>query len=110
EPQRASKPASVARAVPQAVAEVAGELKQLPSGTKLTFRGKPIATLRSPGWARVIAAYPDGMSEVIVAADEQVTVRALVRTDELTEPDARDSGMAEARAEPRALRLSPARD
>lgn len=104
-------PAQPARgALPPDVAEVPGELKQLPAGAKLTFRGKPLATLRSPGWARVIANYPDGTSEVIAAADEQVTVRGLVRTDELTDPVSADFAALQPSETARALRLSPARE
>jgi hypothetical protein len=71
--------------VPRRILEAAGPLKRVANGAELHFRGKAIAKLRSEGWARVIAEAPNGLAEVLAAADDQITVRALVDARQLAD-------------------------
>lgn len=73
--------------IPRRIAQAAGPLKRVPANTRVTFRGKPLATFRSEGWARVLGDPKDGKLEVLTAADDNVTVRGLVPADSLIEAD-----------------------
>jgi hypothetical protein len=73
--------------VPRRIAETAGVLKRVANGTQVRFRDKSIAKFRSEGWARVLLERPDGVVEVLAAADELLTVRGVVRATDLTDAD-----------------------
>jgi hypothetical protein len=73
--------------VPQRIAQAQGALKRVPTNTRLSFRGKALATFRSEGWARVLGNENNGQIEVLAAADDTVTVRGLVPTDALLDAE-----------------------
>jgi hypothetical protein len=73
--------------IPRRIRETPGALHRLAPGTRVFFRGAPIATLRAEGWGRVLIAREHGWVEVLAACDEHVTVRGLVEASALLEAD-----------------------
>ncbi len=94
EAPKALAPSSPPRGdVPTQIAEAQGTLKRVPRNTRLTFRGKPLAIFRSDGWARVLSGESGGQVEVLAAADELVTVRAMVASEALLDADEQAVGL-----------------
>jgi hypothetical protein len=81
--------------MPQRIEESAGALRRIAKGTRVRFGQRSIATFRSDGWARVLLEQPDGDVEVLAAADDQVTVRGLVRASELLAVEPADTRAAD---------------
>lgn len=72
--------------LPRRLAEESGELQHLAVGAKVSFDGRVIARLDKPGYARVLATYPNGEADALVAVDDSATVRGLVQIKELSKP------------------------
>lgn len=72
--------------LPKRLADESGELQQVAKGAKVSFDGRVIARLDKAGYARVLATYPTGEADALVAVDDSVTVRGLVRTADLSKP------------------------
>jgi hypothetical protein len=65
-----------------------GALKRVAAGTKLRFGSRVIAVFKARGWARVVTRYEQaGFADVLAAVDDQVTVRGLLPTADLSEPE-----------------------
>jgi len=79
-------PAAAEPAIPSRIAAEAGELRRVASGTKVAFGKQVIAVFKAPGWARVLKSYDAGYADVFAAVDEDVAVRGLVRTSDLSPP------------------------
>jgi hypothetical protein len=89
----APAPAVAAAAVtgselPRRLARETGELKRVSSGAKISFGGRVIAKLAKEGYARVLAVYPNGEADALVAVDDSVAVRGLLNTADLVPPPA----------------------
>ena len=76
------------RGMPKRIAVESGALKRVPAGSKVVFGEQVIAVFKAPGWARVLHTYEAGFSDVFAAVDDDVTVRGLVLTSALEEPEA----------------------
>jgi hypothetical protein len=86
-PSPPSKPAAERHApLPSRLAEESGELHRVAAGAKVSFDNRVIARLDRPGYARVLATYPSGEADALVAVDDSVTVRGLVQTKDLSKP------------------------
>jgi len=70
--------------LPRRLADESGDLQQVAVGAKVSFDGRVIARLDKPGYARVLATYPSGEADALVAVDDSVTVRGLVQTRDLS--------------------------
>ncbi len=88
--------------IPVRLVHERGELKRVAAGTQLFFNNAPFAILRSPGWARVLAEYPNGEVDAFVAADDHVAVRALLSRSALSDAPVPTAGAADTDAQPRA--------
>jgi hypothetical protein len=96
--ERAGAPAAVAPPLvapaqenvdlPKRLAREAGELKRVSSGATISFGGRIIAKLGKQGYARVLAIYPSGEADALVAIDDSVAVRGLLRMADLVPPPA----------------------
>lgn len=74
-------------ALPARIAAEQGELKRVPTGTKVVFGDQVVAVFKAPGWARVLRVYEqDGFSDVFAAVNDDLTVRGLVLTSALEPP------------------------
>lgn len=78
--------AEVAPELPRRLAREIGELKRVSPGATITFGGRVIAKLGKQGYARVLAVYPSGEADALVAVDDDVAVRGLLRTADLVPP------------------------
>jgi hypothetical protein len=73
--------------LPARLANEPGALKRVAAGTKIVFGEAVIGVLKSEGYARVVQAYEQaGYADVFVAADDDVALRGLVRTVDLSDP------------------------
>jgi hypothetical protein len=66
------------------LAQEEGELKRVTAGARISFGERVIARLHDPGLARVLATYPSGEVYALVAVDDGLTVRGLLRGSDLT--------------------------
>lgn len=105
QPQQASPPKPE---IPARIAAAQGDLRRVPPNTRLTFRGKPLATFRSEGWARMLGAPRDGQQEILAAADDSVTVRGLVAADALVDVESEAAAVPADAGAPLAPELSSA--
>jgi hypothetical protein len=69
--------------LPKRLARESGELKRVNPGATVSFGGRVIAKFAKPGYARVLAVYPSGEADALVAADDSVAVRGLLHTTDL---------------------------
>ena len=69
--------------LPTRLARETGALKRVNAGATISFGGRVIAKLGQPGYARVLAIYPSGEADALVAIDDTVAVRGLLRTSDL---------------------------
>lgn len=77
--------------IPLRIANESGPLYRVARGTRVTFYGEQVATLRDEGWARELSPRQGDMADVYVAVDDAVAIRGLVPVSSLTlaeEPDA----------------------
>jgi hypothetical protein len=74
--------------VPARLVSESGELKRIAAGAPVSFGDKVFAKLQKPGFARVLATYPGGEADALVAVDDDVAVRGLVRGADLSSPEA----------------------
>jgi hypothetical protein len=81
--------------VPTRLVSESGELKRVAAGAAISFGDKVFAKLQKPGFARVLATYPSGEADALVAVDEDVAVRGLVRGADLSAPEAREIRVAQ---------------
>ena len=81
-PSRPAKPTPAG--MPTRLAKESGTLKRVAAGTKVSFGEKVIARLHDPGLARVLATYPSGEVDALIAVNDEVTVRGLVHEGALT--------------------------
>lgn len=80
----ASQPAqSASAALPTRLQSEAGELRRVVKGAKVSFDGRVVAKLDQEGYARVLNTYPSGEADALVAIDNDVTVRGLVKLTDL---------------------------
>jgi hypothetical protein len=80
--------ATPATELPRRLAHETGELKRVSSGATVSFGGRVIAKLGKEGYARVLAVYPNGEADALVAVDDAVAVRGLLNTADLVPPPA----------------------
>jgi hypothetical protein len=80
--------ATPAAELPRRLARETGELKRVSSGATVSFGGRVIAKLGKQGYARVLAVYPNGEADALVAVDDAVAVRGLLNTADLVPPPA----------------------
>jgi hypothetical protein len=71
-------------ALPRRLASQAGELKRVAAGARVSFGDKVIARLHDAGVARVLTAYPSGEVDALVAVNDEVTVRGLLKASDLS--------------------------
>jgi hypothetical protein len=81
---RPPKPAVRKQAIPARLLRETGPLKRVVRGAELRFDGKVIGRFRQPGYARVLAKYPNGELDVFAAVDDNVALRGLLRASEVT--------------------------
>jgi hypothetical protein len=81
--------------VPTRLLSESGELKRVAAGAAISFGDKVFAKLQKPGFARVLATYPSGEADALVAVDDAVAVRGLVRGVDLSAPEAKDVRVAQ---------------
>jgi hypothetical protein len=72
--------------LPRRLARETGELKRVASGATVSFGGRVIAKLGKEGYARVLAVYPNGEADALVAVDDDVAVRGLLNMADLVPP------------------------
>jgi hypothetical protein len=77
-------PAPSPGGLPTRLAKESGTLKRVAAGTKVSFGEKVIARLHDAGLARVLATYPSGEVDALIAVNDEVTVRGLVREADLS--------------------------
>lgn len=90
----APPPAAMAQAnseVPARLVGESGELKRVAAGAAISFGDKVFAKLQKPGFARVLATYPSGEADALVAVDNDVAVRGLVRGADLSPASASET-------------------
>ncbi len=75
-------PALAGSELPHALQQTRGTLMRIASGTKLSSRGRVVATFRSDGYARVLATRGQEV-EVLAAADDVVAVRGVTSAESL---------------------------
>lgn len=71
-------------ALPRRLAAQQGELKRVAAGARVSFGDKVIARLHDAGVARVLTAYPSGEVDALVAVNDEVTVRGLLKASDLS--------------------------
>jgi hypothetical protein len=87
--------AGQAAEIPTRLVSESGELKRIAAGAAVSFGDKVFAKLQKPGFARVLATYPSGEADALIAVDDDVAVRGLVRGSDLSAPDAKDVRVAQ---------------
>lgn len=85
-----AKAATSSTEVPARLQSESGELKRVAAGAAVSFGDKVFAKLQKPGFARVLATYPSGEADALIAVDDDVAVRGLVRGADLSAADAKD--------------------
>ncbi len=90
-----AKTAAAATEVPARLQSESGELKRVAAGAAVSFGDKVFAKLQKPGFARVLATYPSGEADALIAVDDDVAVRGLVRGADLSAADAKDVRVAQ---------------
>lgn len=86
---RPRKPAVRKQAIPARLLRETGPLKRVVRGAELRFDGQVIGRFREPGYARVLAKYPNGELDVFAAIDDSVALRGLLRANEVTALESR---------------------
>lgn len=86
QPPRSAEASNNPGKLPRRLADESGDLQQVAVGAKVSFDGRVIARLDKVGYARVLATYPSGEADALVAVDDSVTVRGLVQTRDLSKP------------------------
>jgi hypothetical protein len=95
--------------VPWRIARTPGPLLLVSAGTQLRFRGHIMATLRAEGWARALSSLDDADVEVLLAVDDQVTVRGVAPARSLTQVEESVFQLAPAAGPGDATQLASAR-
>lgn len=90
-----AKDAAAASEVPTRLVSESGELKRVAAGAAVSFGDRVFAKLQKPGFARVLATYPSGEADALIAVDDDVAVRGLVRGSDLSAPEAKDVRVAQ---------------
>jgi hypothetical protein len=80
--------------VPARLVSESGELKRVAAGAAISFGDRVFAKLQKPGYARVLATYPSGEADALVAVDDDVAVRGLLRGSDLSAPEAAAAAIA----------------
>jgi hypothetical protein len=72
--------------LPARLVDEPGALKRVAAGTKVIFGDGVIGVFKQPGYARVVQLHQD-YADVFTAADDDVTLRGLVRVVDLSDPE-----------------------
>jgi hypothetical protein len=92
---QAQQAKDAASEVPARLVSESGELRRVAAGAAVSFGDKVFAKLQKPGFARVLATYPSGEADALIAVDNDVAVRGLVRGSDLSAPEAKDVRVAQ---------------
>lgn len=74
--------------MPERLKQEQGAVKLVAPGARVRFSGQIIAVFKQPGYARVLAEFPNDQIDVFCAADNGVAVRGLVERRFLSDPPA----------------------
>lgn len=85
DPARSAPQAPAQGSLPVRLLRETGPLRRVKRGAVLRFNGTEVATFEEPGYARVLARYPNGELDVFAAVDDTVALRGLLRQEDVTD-------------------------